>query len=1232
MCLWYTVTAKCVMRGECAMVGGFAKLCPVDEEAPPVLDADSLTDETRVEVLNIIKSRCPELLYDEDGKEKNEADIVSCCDVVQIREMDRNLLMAEGVIGRCPICVRNFARQVCELNCSPNQSKFATVRVEYTPDGTAFVNEVNYTVYEKFMIDAHASCAGIIVPQTGMPAINLMCGNAPVCTPEAWLGFTGDTETNPLAPVQVNFIKSPTPENSMNAHAPLCNETLEGDLPCSCVDCHANCPMSERPQAPDICHVLSFNCIGFSVGLVFFALSVIMFTVLAFLECRQLKTSSKIEEKYEFNNINRVTKIFQKVFSAIGVFSASNPVLTIMVTTWIAFAMLFGVAQLNLTANPMELWSGPESRSRQEFNYFNSRFGPFYRAAQVFLTFKGLDSFVVNNVTYGPAFRVEAIHELVALENAIIDIGREDDTVKLENICYAPLRVPGGEQKLNQCVQMSVSTYLPDRKINNDTYLRSIQDCLNNHLALNCLADWGGGAEPEISVGGYDGDNILEAHTLLINFPIRNFLRAEDLVPVLEWEQKFINLMHEYEKNNKSDFVDVAFGTERSIEDEIQRISVAEALPITISYLLMFVYVIFALGNIRRFKTCLIDSKVTVAISCIIVVLISIFCAMGILGYMDGTVTLLAINVIPFFILSVGIDNVFLMINEMQEVEMNLEKYEDYKDNFSFEKKKRFIFGKMMNNIGPSMFVSSITQITCFAIGSITNLPAVKSFAIFASCSLVFLFLFQITAVIGILSIDYNRVKTNRFDLICCIQKKILNDEEPLQDGKAYQSITKRLMVPYSKFILDWRVKITVAIIFMFLVSGSVIIIPQIEVGLDQEMALPPDSYVYKYLTSVNQLMRLGPPVYFVLKDGLNFTNPDHQNVICGSRLCNDDSLVTQLFLASRHSDATYIARSSNSWIDDFFDWASLPNACCKYNTTDGGFCASMDNSPECSFCTIERSELANGLRPAGSAFRNYVPFFLQDTPTAVCSRGGLGSYFSNVNFLLDSEGTATVQDTNFMTYHTTLATSQDFIAALSNAYDISADITTAIQKHTNLDVEVFPYSVFYVFFEQYLSMWGDTFASLGYCLVGVLAINLLVTGFNFLITSALVITVIMVVVEMMGVMYLWNIPLNPVSCINLIVSIGISVEFCSHIAYAYATSVCEPSEKVRDAIRNVGSTIITGITLTNIPIIVLYFSYTQIIEVFFFRMLFSLVILGFIHGMIFFPVLLSYMNDLKYR
>ncbi|CAG9788058.1 unnamed protein product [Diatraea saccharalis] len=1225
-CLCWETSASCKMRGECYEVDGFAKPCPVDYEAPPLIED---TDPAEVdEIMEIIRNRCPSLTVDEEGNDLPDDQIRVCCDAEQIRKMSESLMLSDGVLGRCPVCNRNFMRQICEMNCSPEQSRFVDVHIETGFNNTLYVNEIDYRMHEDFMLRAHASCAGVIVPQTGMPAINLMCGNADVCDAEAWFGFTGDTSMNPLAPVQVNFLKWPTVEDSMNVPAPLCNETSEGDFPCSCLDCVTLCPVGNEPVVFEPCTVFdSIHCISFSVGLGFFVLMVTIFTILTLIE---YKRSRNEQTKAKPPIDNCAVRMFQSIFSKIGEISAGHPVIMLMLTSWIVFAMFFGVTRLNITSNPIELWSAPGSRSRQELEYFNTRFGPFYRTSQVFLTIN-LDPFEFENTTFGSAFRLEAIQELIKLEDAIINIGRNENGVTLEQICYAPLRLPGEEQKLEQCVIMSVSTYFQNNRhnINNATYLQTIQNCLNNHLALNCMASWGGGSEAQLTFGGFEGDNVLNANTLLINMPINNFLSPDQLEPALEWEAKFIELLHYYEANNKSDFIEVAFASERSIEDEIIRVSEAEAVPIAISYILMFVYVTASLGNIRSCRTWLVDSKILVAIGSILVEIAAIFCAIGVMGYAQITLTLLAINVIPFFVLAVGIDNVFLMINTVYDIDSNLKQFEDYNENFSFEKKRRFVFSKMMGRVGPSMFVSSVTQVTCFAIGSLANFPAVVTFSIFASISLGFLFVFQITTVNAIMSLDYMRASQKRLDVVFCVQKKILDDTDPLHSETPRKGITTRLMEPYSNFLLNWRTKIIVVIIFFAITSISVMLIPQLEIGLDQEMALPTDSYVYRYLQAVNQLMHMGPPVYFVLKSGLNFTNVEHQNVICGGRLCNDTSLAIQIFLAAQHSDITYMERPSNSWLDDFIDWTSLPGSCCKYNTTDGSFCPSASIAHECAFCSIERDSWADGMRPSDEAFEKYIPFFLRDTPTEMCNRGGLASYFNSVNYVLDDEGRATVHDTNFMAYHSSLATSKDYITAIKYGYEVADNITATIRAITDTDVEVFPYSVFYVFYEQYLTMWADTFKSIGYCLIGALVFNLLASGFNFLTTFAVMFTTIMIVMNMMGVMYIWNIPLNAVSCVNLIVSIGIGVEFCSHLAYASATSREPPNERVKDALKKIGSTIITGITFTNIPIIVLAFSYTQIIEVFFFRMFFSLVILGFLHGMIFFPVFLSYLNYL---
>ncbi|KAH9642198.1 hypothetical protein HF086_005528 [Spodoptera exigua] len=1228
--LWCSINARCLMRGECDGNDGKVKPCYNDTE--PVSIIEDVAEEDVESVLTTFERICPTFLIDDEGNRLPDDEIYTCCSAEQVFSMAESLTLAESILGRCPTCFRNFARQICEMNCAADQSRFVEVVTEVGADDRVYVNGINYTLHEDFMLGAHSSCSNVIVPQTGFLAINMMCGSAVNCTAEAWFGFTGDTEANPITPVEVNFHMTSDKEISMHAEALPCTETFEGDLPCSCMDCRSTCPDS-TPYVPDICSVFTLSCVGFSVGLVFFAVTVLIFIILTCVQRK--KQNQETSAKKSASGPNKMTKMFQKLFAKIGGMSANNPVLIIMITSWVAFGMVFGVMNLNLTSNPIELWSAPDSRSRQELNFFNERFGPFYRTAQVFLTFH-TGPFKRSNDDgeqwYGSAFRLESIQELVKLENKIKNINSEGEGVTLADVCYAPLLERGAPKDINLCVSMSATSYLSNTiAINNVTYLNEIQACINNHYGFGCLASWGGGADPDLAFGGFEPGNVLSANTLLINFPISNFLLNEDLEPVLEWEEKFLEVLHEYKSSVDPEFVSVAYAAERSVEDEIKRVSVAEATPIAISYILMFIYVTISLGNVRSCKTRLIDSKVMVALGSILTVVIAIVCAMGIMGYFQITLTLLAINVIPFFILSIGIDNVFLMVNTLHDIQSNLKSFDDYKEDLSFEKRRRYVFEKMMGSVGPSMFVSSVTQITCFGIGSLANFPAVVTFAIFATFSLAFLFIFQITTIVALLSLDYKRACQNRFDIFCCIQKKILDDENPLQSETPYTGVTQRLMVPYSKFILDWRVKIVVAVLFMALVSINVMFIPELEVGLDQQMALPSDSYVYHYLQAIANYIRMGPPVYFVVKGGLNYTDPDHQNVICGGQLCHEDSLNMQIFLATLNSDITYISKPSNSWLDDFTDWSGLYGVCCQYNTTTQGFCPSGLNSDDCKHCSIPRSDYANGrLRPDKEAFERYIPFFLQDPPTEICNKAGLASYSASVNYVLDSEGRATIHDTNFMAYHSPLSTSKDYITAVENGYRVSDEIMAAIKKHTGLDIEVFPYSIFYVFYEQYLTMWADTFVAIGYCLLGALVFNLLASGFNILTTFAVMFNVILVIVNMMGIMFIWNIPLNAVSCVNLIVSIGIAVEFCSHIAYAYSTSQLQGNEKIAEAIQKVGATIITGITFTNIPIIVLAFSYTEIIEVFFFRMFFSLVILGFFHGMVFFPVFLSYLDGLK--
>lgn len=57
----------------------------------------------------------------------------TCCSPEQILTMEDSIQMAEGVIARCPTCLKNFLAHICDFTCSADQSDFATPEI-VSPD------------------------------------------------------------------------------------------------------------------------------------------------------------------------------------------------------------------------------------------------------------------------------------------------------------------------------------------------------------------------------------------------------------------------------------------------------------------------------------------------------------------------------------------------------------------------------------------------------------------------------------------------------------------------------------------------------------------------------------------------------------------------------------------------------------------------------------------------------------------------------------------------------------------------------------------------------------------------------------------------------------------------------------------------------------------------------------------------------------------------------------------
>ena len=182
---------------------------------------------------------------------------------------------------------------------------------------------------------------------------------------------------------------------------------------------------------------------------------------------------------------------------------------------------------------------------------------------------------------------------------------------------------------------------------------------------------------------------------------------------------------------------------------------------------------------------------------------------------------------------------------------------------------------------------------------------------------------------------------------------------------------------------------------------------------------------------------------------------------------------------------------------------------------------------------------------PEGDEFMMYLQQWLISPTNEDCSLAGRASYGGALAL---SEDRTDVVASHFRTFHTPLKSQRDLINSFAAAHRIADDLAAAT------GAQVFPYSLHYVFFDQFAHIVPITEQILGLGLAAVLLVTALLLGSwrtGTIVTSVVALTV----VNVMGVMGVWGIDLNAISLVNLVISLGIAVEFCAHVARAFMSA-----------------------------------------------------------------------------
>lgn len=1249
-----------------------------------------------------------------------------CCTYDQIISLQSNLKKASSLISSCPACEFNFVDHFCRFTCSPNQSQFVNVtKTAKSTTGNDVVIELDTYVDPEWASGFYDSCKNMKFSATNGYAMDLIGGGAK--NYKQFLKFMGDEK--PLlggSPFQINYIwkdendNVPFPGNIIPSKGPL-KTCSDEQYKCACADCNESCPNLPFIPEKNTCKVGSLSCFSFFVAATYIGAPILY--LLAKICYSSYQNYRKRKELYSrlfqdtdlndddtrdanedlASNISRtlinskevyiINGLLEKWFGKLAFYCAFYPKFIISITLLTSLVLSSCSYFVQLEKNPVNLWVSSSAEAYKQKEFFDTNFGPFYRTEQIFVVNE--TGSVINHETLEWWFEVE--NEITQELGIVVKEGKK---LTYEDICFKPAD--------DVCVVESFTQYFGGdyNQFNTKDWKKKLEHCAN--VPVDCLPLFQQPLKKELLFGGYENSAILDSKALVITLLINNHqddvLNKNSQAWEAELEQFLLNLQNvAFEKGLR-----LSFSTEISLEKELNKSTNSDIKIIVISYLIMFFYVSIALSNgFPNFQdpSTFINTKILISFSGIIIVILSVLCSVGILSILGVKSTLIIAEVIPFLVLAVGVDNIFLISHELQSV-CSSYPYESIPEKTS----------RTIGRIAPSIVMSATTQFFMFLLGTAVSMPAVRNFAMYCSLAILINATLQLTVLISLFALDQQRIEDRRLDIWpfkkLDLTARILNQNDYSDDFESdgyncnnvaqsrvslvsvnsiinddinKESIFNKLMKNYyAPFILNKNIKPVILIVFIIWAGVSLFFIPGVKLGLDQRIAIPDDSYLIDYFNDIYAYLNVGPPIYFIVK-GLDFAKKKNQQKLCGRfTTCNEYSLANILEQERKRPMISTIYEPTASWIDDFFLWLNPDlDECCRFkkNTNQTVICPPYGSSRMCEVCFAGKGwDTSMKNFPENDEFYKYFDIWIE-APSNPCPLGGRAPYSSSIHI---DEETGLIDSTVFRTSHVPLKSQEDFMEAFHQSLRISTELNAHISfpddaetdisfssvksvntwgyqelinffKHNfssfnilsgfsktddileSNDIEIFAYSPFYIFFVQYETIIGLLFRLV------LLALMIIFFSSSFLLgslkTSLIVcLTILLILVDVGGIMAIWDISLNAVSLVNLIIIIGFAVEFCSHIAraftvvdkYEYADqNISASSSKIQRSYRalsGIGGSVLGGITITKfIGVTVLAFTKSKIFEIYYFRMWISLIIVAGLHSLMLLPILLSY-------
>ncbi|XP_023935051.2 patched domain-containing protein 3 isoform X1 [Bicyclus anynana] len=626
------------------------------------------------------------------------------------------------------------------------------------------------------------------------------------------------------------------------------------------------------------------------------------------------------------------------------------------------------------------------------------------------------------------------------------------------------------------------------------------------------------------------------------------------------WEDAFLDAVGIAEDTGRFKHISIARFASRTLDHELEK-NTKTVIP--------FFSSTFILMGIFSIVTCMmgdwVRSKPWLGLLGNISAVMATAAAFGCAIYIG--ISFIGINLAaPFLMIGIGIDDTFVMLAAWRRTSPKLSVPER--------------MAIMLSEAAVSITITSVTDMLSFFIGIFSPFPSVQIFCMYSGLAVCFTFVWHLTFFSGCVAVSGYREKQNRHTITML---KVLPESRARKEEKSWiyrifcsggidhvdpdnpidnkeHCIMGFFRTTMADCLNNSLIKALVILVFLAYLAGAGYGVTNLQEGLERRKLSKVDSYSVVFFDREDLYYREFP--YRI------------QVVISGNYNYSDPKIQEEVeTLTQRLENTSYISNSlyTESWLRTFVNYVERNNDYLNVSIdTEEDF---IHNLKELWLFPANPFSLDVKLNEAGNQI--------------LASR-----------FLIQA---INISGTNH---------EKEMVKALRD-----------VVAQSPLNASVFhPY---FVFFDQFELVRPTSIQNLCYG-----ALMMMITSFifipNILCSLWVAFSIISIEVGVVGYMALWDINLDSISMINLIMCIGFSVDFTAHICYAYMASKAKhPKERVSECLYSLGLPIVQGSFSTILGVVALLLADSYIFSVFF-KMVFMVIFFGAMHGLFLLPVLLS--------